>query len=91
MNVLLLGGVQKKPLRDFEGQLKMIHSINSMSYLKLEKINLVSFKWQNYDSRSVSIEQEWKADEGTDNVSTNYDKIYEVRIHEITLRELMIL
>ena len=62
-----------------------------MTYLKLEKINLVSFKWQNYNNRTVSIEQEWKADEGTDNVSTNYDKIYEVKIHEITLRELMIL
>lgn len=69
----------------------MIHSLNSLTYLKLEKINFINFKWQSYDNRIVSVEQEWKENEGTEEVSTNYDRIYEIKIHEITLRELLIL
>ena len=91
INVLSLGRYDKKPLTDQEGLQKIIHSLNSMSYLKLEKINIVSFKWQNYNDRKVAIEQEWKENEGTEEMSTNYESIYEVKIHEITLRELLIL
>lgn len=69
----------------------MIHSLTSMSYLKVENINFINFKCQNYNNRIISIEQEWKKDKGTSNVSTFYDDIYEVKIHEVTLRELLIL
>lgn len=91
INVLSLGRVERRQLNDSQGLAKMIHSLNSLTYLKLEKINFINFKWQSYDNRIVSVEQEWKENEGTEEVSTNYDRIYEIKIHEITLRELLIL
>ena len=42
-------------------------------------------KCQDYDNRIISIEQEYKFDK------TDYDQIYGIKIHEITLRELLTL
>lgn len=51
INVLALGVVQKKALKDCEGVSKMIHSLISMSYLKVENINFLNFKCQDYNNR----------------------------------------
>lgn len=71
--------------------MKMIHSLDSLSYLKVDKLNFINFKCQDYNNRVISIEQEWKSDEGTPQVSTHYTEIYKIKIFEITLRELLIL
>jgi hypothetical protein len=39
----------------------------------------------------VSIEQECRAEDKNGNISTYYDNIYSIKIHEVTLRELLIL
>ena len=69
----------------------MIHSLDSMSFLKVEGINQLTFYCQDYNNRIISIEQEWKKNAGTDQQSTHYSEIYKLKIHEITLRELLIL
>ena len=86
-----LGTSQKKPLIDSEGLDKMIHSLDALSFLKVETINFISFYCQDYNNRVVSIEQEWHKNKNTDQVSTHYTPIYRLKINEITLRELLIL
>jgi hypothetical protein len=69
----------------------MIHSLDSLSYLKVESMNFINFKCQDYNNRVISIEQEWHRIENGKIISTHYDEIYKIKIHEITLRELLIL
>jgi hypothetical protein len=90
INVLGLGTVDSKPLKDNFGMDKVLHSLDSLSYLKVDSINYINFRCQDYNNRVMSIEQEWtsKAEDGT--VSTFYDEIYKIKIHEVTLRELLI-
>ena len=94
LNVLALGKVEKRKLSSSDGQMKMIHSLDSLSFLKVDKINYINFKCQDYSNRIISIEQE---DEHTIMVNgkpetiNSYREIYKVKIFEITLRELLIL
>ena len=73
---MALGTSQKKPLIDSEGLDKMIHSLDALSFLKVETINFVSFYCQDYNNRVVSIEQEWHKNKNTDQVSTHYTQLY---------------
>ena len=68
----------------------MIHSLESLSFLKVEQCNFINFKCQDYNNRIISIEQEWHKHYG-DKIETKYDEVYKIKIHEITLRELLIL
>lgn len=86
MNVLSLGTIEKKRLVDHLGLDKMMHSFSSLDYLKLDSSNYINLKCQDYHNRVISIEQEYKI-----NDKTEYDEIYGVKIHEITLREMLTL
>lgn len=94
LNVLALGKIEKRKLSSIDGQMKMIHSLDSLSFLKVDKINYVNLKCQDYNNRVISIEQE---DEhfievnGKQEAVNSYREIYKIKIHEITLRELLIL
>lgn len=91
INVVAVGNKNKRALIDSEGTSKMIHSLDSLSFLKVEGINQVTFYCQDYNNRIVAIEQEWKKNAGTDEETTLYSQIYKLKINEITLRELLIL
>lgn len=58
INILALGQVPKRKLVDNEGQSKVIHSLDSLSFLKVDKTNYMNFKCQEYSNRVISIEQE---------------------------------
>ena len=58
LNVLALGKIEKRKLSNLDGEMKMIHSLDSMSFLKVDKINFINFKCQDYNNRIISIEQE---------------------------------
>ena len=58
MNVLALGSIPKKELKCSDGSKKMIHSLDSLSYLKVDPLNYLNFKCQDYNNRVISIEQE---------------------------------
>jgi hypothetical protein len=66
INVVSLGTSTKKVLVDAEGLNKMIHSLDSLSFLKVETINFTNFCCQDYNNRIVSIEQEWHKNKNTD-------------------------
>ena len=56
LNLLSLGAVSKKHVLDGAGQDKMIHNLDSSSFLKLDKINFVKYECQDYNNRVISIE-----------------------------------
>lgn len=66
INVVALGTRNKKSMKDNEGQMKLIHSLDSLSFLKVEGINMLNFCCQDYNNRIISIEQEWKKNVNTD-------------------------
>ena len=70
---------------------KMLHSLDSFSYLKVDPLNYINFKCHDYNNRTISIEQEWQEKSPNGTVSTYYDQIYKIKIHEVSLRELLIL
>lgn len=61
MNVLALGELKngKRQLKDFEGQDKMIHSLDAYKFLKIDKENYINYQCQYYSNRVISIEHEW--------------------------------
>lgn len=56
MNVLTMNTKEQRSLVDATGQNKMIHSIVSFDFLKLENTNLINFKCQDYNYRIIGIE-----------------------------------
>lgn len=44
INVLSLGAIPKKAIKDNEGQDKMIHSLDGTSFLKMDPINFIKFE-----------------------------------------------
>lgn len=63
--------------------------------MKIDPLNYLYFRCQYYDNRIISVEQEWETEwdsqQDRKEVENKYDNIYQVKIREITLRELMIL
>ena len=88
--MLSVGTVEKKKIQDVDGYDKMIHSFDSLSYLKLSSSNFIKLACQDYDNRVVSVQQEYKKLENGV-MMTFQDTIYSIKIHEVTLRELLIL
>lgn len=65
----------------------MIHSLGSCNYLKIEDTNHLLFAFQFYDNRQICIQEQYKDNEGC----TQFVDIFRIKIHEITLRELLLL
>ena len=60
INVLSLGAEPKRHMIDNDGQDKMIHGLDSCSFLKIDSINYIKFECQDYNHRVISIEQEYR-------------------------------
>lgn len=67
----------------------MVHSLESVNYLKVDKKNFVLFKCAE-DDRVVEIQQEFEKEDKVNGEETNYDLVYAIKIHTITLRELLL-
>lgn len=58
IDILALGAKAKRPLISADGSSKIIHSLDSLSFLKVDALNYMNFKCQDYSNRIISIEQE---------------------------------
>ena len=90
INVIALGSVSTRKIKDNLGFDKQLHGLDSLSYLKVDAGNYINCKCQIYENRVISIEQESQIKKAGE-VSTIYEEIYKIKIHEVTLRELLIL
>lgn len=89
INILALGSLEKRPLLDATGSWRMIHSLESCNYLKVDKSNYLLFACAKYEDRQVQIQQEYtKTQSGSE--ETDFEMIYSIKIWEITLRELLL-
>ena len=55
INVFALGSTQKRPIKDVEGNDRMMNSLESMNYLKLDPTNILVFANQNMEKREVLV------------------------------------
>jgi len=65
----------------------MVHSISSMDYLKVDPTNFIHFEFAS-DVKTISIQQQYTATQSAE--ETSFETIYEIKLHNPTLRELLI-
>lgn len=58
IDVLALGPSVKRAMLAPDGSLNMVHSMDAFSFLKLDQLNYLNYKCQDYNNRIISIEQE---------------------------------
>jgi hypothetical protein len=87
LQLLQVGQAESKVVTDKDGQKRMIHSLGKCDYIKIEPGNHLLFAFQFYDDRQIKLQEQYNDLDG----STNFDDIFGIKIHEITLRELMLI
>ena len=90
ISVVALGTKEKKQIRDSEGQIRMLHSLDSCSYLKISPSNYLVFECAKLDKRVVSIQQEFMELNDLKTEETSFERVYNIKISDITLRELIL-
>ena len=69
----------------------MLHSIDSMSFLKVDNQNFIHFAMQNMNKRQIQIQQEfYNGDVGKEQDENNFQKLYSIKLWAVTLRELLV-
>lgn len=86
-SVLVLGNKPNKTLTDADGAKRMIHSLTEVDYLKVESRNHIMFACQFYNDRQIRVQEQYVDGSGF----TKFNDLFRVRIHEITLRELLLI
>jgi hypothetical protein len=87
INVIALGEKDKKTLTDNEGNKRVLHSLGSCNYLKIEPENHLMFQCQFYEKRTICVQHQYLDTIG----NTKFDDIYKIRIKDFTLRELAVI
>ena len=96
MEVLSLGYNDKRAIVDHNGADRMIHSLNSVNFLKLEPGNYLLLECAYSDRRKVIVQEEYQKEIGTNSetgkpiTETAFWPLYTVVFHDITLRELLL-
>lgn len=85
--MLQVGQKPSKVVKDKDGLNRMIHSLGKCDYLKIEPTNHLLFAMQFYDDRQICLQEQYNDNDGM----THFDDIFKIKIHEITLRELMMI
>ena len=65
----------------------MIHSLGSCDYLKIDERNHLLFSCQFYDDRQICVQEQYN---DPVHMTTRFNDIYKVKVHDITLRELLL-
>lgn len=87
--LLAIGSPQKRCILDETRTERIIHPLESISYLKIDRDNFVTFECAD-ENRIITVQQEYSREDQNTGEETNFDKIYSIKIHEITLRELLL-
>jgi len=89
INVITLNANDRRAVTACNGQEQMIHSLASTNYLKIETSNFILFEFAT-DNKVVSIMHEYSTEDATTGEETHFESIYKIRLHDITLRELLL-
>lgn len=86
---LPLGLREKKSINNTDGIKRMVHSLDSCNYLKIEPNNHLKFmRAKNGETDRIVMIQEQYIDQDGD---TLYDDIYQLIISEMSLRDLLLI
>jgi hypothetical protein len=89
MWVLSMGSDEQRVIQDINGVDRMIHSLESCNFLKVDKNNFIVFECAKDSDRIVSIKQEYvKKGDGENSAGdeTLFTTLLNVKLHEVTLR-----
>jgi len=89
MHVLSLGSQEQRAIKDINGADRMIHSLESCNFLKVDRNNYLVFECSKPDSRAVSVQQEYSKGDGAGE-ETLFQHLLSVKLCEVTLRELLL-
>lgn len=87
VNVISIGENDAREIRDSKGNSRILHSLGSCNYLKIEPTNHLYFACQFYDDRQVCLQEQYN----DTNDYTRFDDIFRIKVHEMTLREILII
>lgn len=96
IQLLAIGRGDNRVIKDSDGQKRMIHSLGSLDYLKLERRNHIYFSCQFYNDRQIWVQEQYhdkvENDKGeVTNGETHFKDIYKIKLEEPTLRELLLI
>lgn len=87
VNIIGLGLKDAIKVTDNEGNDRMLHSLGSCNYLKIEPSNHIMFACQFYNKRTICIQEQYIDQDR----NTKFEDIFKIRIHELTLREMLLI
>jgi abortive infection bacteriophage resistance protein len=97
INVIAIGNKEARVIEDAENFKRKIHSLGSCNYLKVEPEQHILFACQYYDNRQICIQDQYqtpfvsKSEESTEfGNQTKFEDVYKIKLHDITLRELLL-
>ena len=90
ISVLALGTIDKRIIKDSQGIDRKLHSLDTCSHLKISPTNYIVFECAKPGKRIVSIQQEYMKPNDLGSEETSFEKIYNIKISDITLRELIL-
>ena len=85
-----MGQNPKRSLKDDEGEAKMLHALDSQSFLKVDGLNSIVFEMQDDNNRVINITHEYVKGGNVVEDQNYIESIYKLKVHEPTLRELLI-
>ena len=91
INVVGCGAQFRRAVKDNAGNDKMIHSLQSMSCLKIDDENNIRFSCQKHHKREVLVSQEYYGgDFGNMKDYTLFQNLYNIKVWAPTLREILV-
>ena len=89
LNILALGAIDKREVFDENNNERMVHSLESVNFLKVASDNYILFECAQAN-HSISIQSEYSKQDAQSGEETNYENVYSIQLHDITLRELLL-
>jgi len=86
---MALGAIDKRMILDEKQNERMVHSLESVNYLKVAAENYILFECAQ-EKHCISIQSEFSKQDATSGEETNYENVYSIQLHDITLRELLL-
>lgn len=83
INIVALGGVEKRAIMDSQGQERMIHSLQSTNYLKVDPENYLLFACAKSEKSEIRVQQEYEkssGEPGGEGTETEFQEIYGIKI-----------
>ena len=84
-----MGSLQKRLIKDENQKERMIHSLESVNFLKVDPQNYIVFQFAD-EVKIISVQQEFQKIDQKQGEQTDFESVYNIKVFEPTLRELLI-